>query len=416
MVVAIALGLLARTPAHAAFHFAVIDEFMSGCGANSTVQFVEMRLLSSGQTVVGDTRLTAFSCDGSTVNVLELVPNDIGNGMTGARWVIGSSSFQAASGIAPDFVMSDDDPGIFRDCGMICWGAPGMIPPAPSSWDPTVPSNYVDCVAYGPYTGPLGPGAGAAASDIPNNGSQSLTRSGGSAFDNNFALATPTPTNNAGGVGSLGGCAGFTTTSTAPPGGGSTTSTTTSGGGGTTSTTPGGGSTSTTTSGGGGTTSTTTGPALRGGGSLKTDCFAEWRVAGATGTTPVVTCTDNDPTCDSSPTAGCVIRTQLCFNDAAASIYGGKCTVSPVTTFALGGNADAATAEAVADALLGLPGAAGSTFSPPLSALTCTGPIDLTVPLRVKGTKIKKGSLTIKSTTTAGKKDKDKLKLVCVPS
>jgi hypothetical protein len=391
-----ALVLLSRTPAHAAFHFAVIDEFMSGCGADSTVQFVEMRLLSSGQTVVADTRLTAFSCDGSVTNVLRLVPNDITNGMTGARWVIGSSSFQAASGIAPDFVMSDEDPGIFRDCGMICWGAPGMIPPAPASWDPTVPSNYVDCVAYGPYTGPLGPGAGAPASDIPNNGSQSLTRAGGSAFDNNFALATPTPTNNAGSVGTLGGCAGFTTTSTAPPGGGSTTSTTTSGGG--------------------ATTSTTTGPALRGGGSPKTDCFAEWRVAGATGTTPVVTCTDNDPTCDSSPTAGCLIRAQLCFNDAAASVYGGKCTASPVTAFALGGNPDAATAGAVAAALLGLPGAAGSTFSPPLAALTCTGPIELTVPLRVKGTKIKKGSLTIKSTATAGKKDKDKLKLVCVPS
>lgn len=395
-VVAMTLVLLASMPAHAVFHFAVIDEFMSGCGSNSTVQFVEMRLLSSGQTVVADTRLTAFSCDGSVANVLRLVPNDITNGMTGARWVIGSASFQAASGIVPDVVMSDDDPGIFRDCGMICWGAPGMSPPAPGSWDPSIPGNYVDCVAYGPYTGPLGPGAGAAVSSIPNNGSQSLARSGGSAFDNNFALATPSPTNNAGSVGTLGGCAGFTTTSTAPPGGGSTTSTTTSGGG--------------------GTTSTTTGPALRGGGPAKTDCFAEWRVAGATATTPVVTCTDNDPTCDSSTTAGCVIRTQLCFNDAAASVYGGKCTAAPVTSFTLAGNPDANTAGAVASALTGIPGAAGSSFSPPLSALTCTGSIDLTVPLKVKGTKIKKGSLTIKSITTAGKKDKDKLKLVCVPA
>ena len=59
-----------------------------------------------------------------------------------------------------------------------------------------------------------------------------------------------------------------------------------------------------------------------------------------------MTCTDNDPTCDSNPTAGCVIRAQLCFNDAAASVYGGKCTASPVTAFALGGNPDAATVEA----------------------------------------------------------------------
>jgi len=128
-----------------------------------------------------------------------------------------------------------------------------------------------------------------------------------------------------------------------------------------------------------------------------------------------VTCKDNDPTCDSSATAGCVVRAQLCFNDAAASIYGGKCTASPVTAFTLGGKVDASAAGAIANALTGLPGAAGSSFSPALSALTCTEPIDFTVPLRVKGTRIKKGALAIKSVAIAGKKDKDKLKLVCVP-
>lgn len=397
MVVAMMLVLLTGMPAGALFHFAVIDEVMSGCGSDPTVQFVEIRLLSSGQTQVQKTRLTAFSCDGSVANVIDVVSGNLTNGMSGARWIIGSPGFQAASGIAPDFVMDDADPGIFPNCGMICWGSPGTTEaPDPATWDHTTPSNYIDCVAYGPYTGTLGTGAGPILTSVPNNGSQSLTRSGGSAFDNNFALATPSPTNNAGSPGSLGGCAGFTTTSTAPPSGGSTTSTTTSGGG--------------------TTTSTTTGPALRGGGSAKTDCFAEWRVAGATATTPVVTCTDNDPTCDSSSTAGCVIRTQICFNDAAASVYGGKCTAAPVTSFTLAGNPDANTAGAVASALTGIPGAAGSSFSPPLSALTCTGSIDLTVPLKVKGTKIKKGSLTIKSITTAGKKDKDKLKLVCVPA
>jgi hypothetical protein len=38
---------------------------------------------------------------------------------------------------------------------MVCWGAPGIVPPSdPGSWDHTVPANYVDCVAYGSYTGP----------------------------------------------------------------------------------------------------------------------------------------------------------------------------------------------------------------------------------------------------------------------
>jgi cysteine-rich repeat protein len=40
------------------------------------------------------------------------------------------------------------------DGGMVCWGAPGISPPDPSTWDRTVFNNYVDCVAYGTYAGP----------------------------------------------------------------------------------------------------------------------------------------------------------------------------------------------------------------------------------------------------------------------
>ena len=400
------LVLLASLPAGAAFHFAVIDEVMSGCGADPSVQFVEMRMFFGGQTVVHGTRLTAFSCDGSTVNVLKLVgPGDLGNGMSGARWIIGSPNFQAAAGIVPDFVMSDANPGIFRDCGQVCWGSPvegdNTPPDDPGSWNQDVPTNYIDCVAYGPYTGPVVPGAGTLLTNTPNNdGTKSLTRSGDTAFDNNFALAVPTPTNNAGAIGSLAACGGFTTTSTSLPGGGSTTSTTTSGGGGST-------------------TSTTTGPALLGGGAAKTDCLAEWRVAGATGTAPVVRCTDNDTTCDQSPAPGCVVRAQLCFNDAAAAIYAGKCTPAPVTAFALAGAPDAQNGAAVAAALLQLPGAqsilGGVSFTPALITPACTGSLDLEVPLKVKGTKIKKGARALKSVATADKRDKDKLKILCIP-
>jgi hypothetical protein len=397
---AVLAAVLAGGPARAAFHFAVIDEFMSGCGADPTMQYVEIRMLASGQTVVGDTRLAAFSCDGSVVNRLLLVPDDLGgSGGAGVRWIIGSPSFQAAAGIAPDFVMSDADPGIFPSCGQICWGAPGMFPPDPSLWDPTNPANYVDCVAYGPYTGPLHPSAGDPLGILPSTGSQSLTRAGNTAFDNDFVLAAPTPTNLAGQMGDLSECTPLTTT------------TTTSGGGG-------GSTTSTTTSGGGSTTSTTVGPALSGGGA-KTDCFGEWRVAGATGTKPTVRCTDNDASCDTSPAAGCVVRAQLCFNDAQQAIYRGRCTPAPVTAFGLIGNPDAANAAAVGTALAALPGAqvaaGGVTFASPPSGLVCTGAIDLTVPLRVRGTKTKKGAVLLKSVTTAGKRDKDKLKLLCIP-
>ena len=58
---------------------------------------------------------------------------------------------------------------------------------------------------------------------------------------------------------------------------------------------------------------------------------------------------------------------------------------------------------------------AGVSFAPPLATLTCSGPIDLEVPLRAKGTKVKKGVRALRSLTTADKRDKDKLKILCIP-
>jgi hypothetical protein len=73
----------------------------------------------------------------------------------------------------------------------------------------------------------------------------------------------------------------------------------------------------------------------------------------------------------------------------------------------------------VTAAVQALPGAqaadGGTSFTPPIGALTCTSPIELEVPLRVKGTKTKKGVRALKTVTAADKRDKDKLKILCVP-
>jgi hypothetical protein len=381
-VVAITLVLATAIPARANFHLAVIDEVMAGCGADPAMQFVEIRMTSNDQNFVGGSTLTAFNCDGSEPRrTLLAIPagKTVSNTMAGGRWIMASSSFQAASGIAPDFVITN--PGIFPDCGQVCWGKPS---------NPDTTNAYVDCVAYGPYTGPPAP-QGSPVSSIPNNGTQSLTRTGGGS--NTFALAAPTPTNAMGQQSNLSACPLTTTTSIVPS---STTSTTTSGG-----------------------TGTTIGPALLGGGAAKTDCFAGWHVVGASTTAPAVRCTDNDPSCDLNPEPGCRVSVSLCFDDAAEAIYGGKCSASPVTAFALTGTPDPQNAAAVTAAVQALPGAqaadGGTSFTPPIGALTCTSPIELEVPLRVKGTKTKKGVRALKSLTTADKRDKDKLKILCIP-
>ena len=192
----------------AAFHVSAIDEVMSGLNTDPTAQYVEIKMLADGQSFDAHTRLTAFSCDGSMINVLLEVPGNICNGGAGLRWSMGTASWAAATSVRPDFSFP---PGIFAPCGQICWGAPGIVPPDPSTWDSTNPDNYVDCVAYGGYTGPRQT-SDAAASTLPaGNGTMSLQRMSDTHNDQaDFALAARTPDNN--------GCS--TTTTTIPQSGG----------------------------------------------------------------------------------------------------------------------------------------------------------------------------------------------------
>src|SRR5207249_4280569 len=54
--VALLLALLMPVPAWAVFHVSVIDEFMSGVGGDSTVQYVEIRMLLGSQNQVARTK------------------------------------------------------------------------------------------------------------------------------------------------------------------------------------------------------------------------------------------------------------------------------------------------------------------------------------------------------------------------
>ena len=212
-VVSVALLLLhdPEEPVLAAHHIAEISEVMSGFAGDSDVQFVEVDQLASYQSFVTNTRLTAFNPDGSLAGVLlDPVGGDVS--LTGDKWIMGTAAFETASGINADFVFS---PGILPAAGMVCWGAPDVSAPLPNTWAASDPANYVDCVSYGgaAFTGtnPMSPNpAGSGAGD----GTLSLTRSTSSTGkitnpwrnsddDLDFKLAVPSPTNDAGQVGSL---------------------------------------------------------------------------------------------------------------------------------------------------------------------------------------------------------------------
>ena len=232
----IALILLGPGRSEASYHLAHISEVMSGVTGDPSVQYVEIRMDSGFQNLVGNTRLTAFDCAGATATVLLTIPSptapggSVPNQGAGRHWMMGTSSLAARTtpSVTPDFTFP---PGIPAACGMVCWGGP--VDPVtgfskdPSTWDATDPNNYVDCVAYGAYAGPQKTDADSPASAIPGEGVHSLVRQ--TTASNDFALACPTPTNNGpsdGGTevtGSFAACTEPTTTTTLPP----TTTTTT---------------------------------------------------------------------------------------------------------------------------------------------------------------------------------------------
>lgn len=226
--------LITPAPSRALFHLAHISEMISGVNGDPSVQYVEIRMNNAFmQNAVGNTRLTAFNCDGTSSSVLLLVPSNVTQFGLDARWLMATTNFAAAAGITPDFTWNPAVSGsIDPTCGMVCWGAPGFIPPAPGNWSATDQNNYVDCVGYGGYTGPTKtsihdgtPTSGTPTTLNAGNGTSSLTRIGFAGNNTaDFMLAAPTPTNNVGMTGFGSGTTtttltgASTTTTTAAPG------------------------------------------------------------------------------------------------------------------------------------------------------------------------------------------------------
>lgn len=197
-----------------AHHLAEISEVMVGFNGDPRVQYVEINQRSAGQNIVMNSVLSAFGASGAFLGVVLVVPGNVPSSGDGSRWIMGTSEFENASGMQADF---EFPAGLLpAPAGMVCWGSPGLVPPPPSSWDPSNPNNYVDCVAYGSYPGfvPSAP----ASSLPPGDCERSLTRVVPATFDaftppsdtwadgsnaSDLALASPSPTNNAGQTGSL---------------------------------------------------------------------------------------------------------------------------------------------------------------------------------------------------------------------
>jgi hypothetical protein len=174
-------------------------------------------------------------------------------------------------------------------------------------------------------------------------------------------------------------------------------------------------------------------PAVPGGGSRTTDCIGEVAVMNPTNN-PFLdnrglvsknqVCTDGDPACDADRTAdgACTFRVAICFNQTDASLP--ACTPTNVSAFKLNApkpvSNDAETAangQALAAALVALGGAQGGTKQnefafAPFATAQCTALTGQVVTVKPSGV----GRRVIRGLTTtgAGTKDRDSVKLRCL--
>jgi cysteine-rich repeat protein len=163
---------------------------------------------------------------------------------------------------------------------------------------------------------------------------------------------------------------------------------------------------------------------IPGGGSTKTDCLSEWIVRNPSNL-PLVDgkgrmrrtqrCVDDDPACDldGGTPGSCTFRVEAC----TGNTDGPDCAPSTLTSWELTKPSVKSAARhpelaAIRAVFAGVPGALAGPAAPD----TCSAPLDVVVSLRGTAPAYGTGTVTLGATATAGAvRDKDGLKLICVP-
>jgi hypothetical protein len=432
---------------------------------DDTIQFIELRMLAPGQQFLsngggsrGASDLVFDDASGSAGTRRSFVfTHDLALGEQGSRILLATPALAALAGVTPDFVLP---PGMLAPHdGRVCYR---VNPPQASN-----ATGVIDCVAYGKFTGDVGPFGPPTRLTPDNRSLQRVALSGRTADDWASALG-PTPTNDAGVAATLATlcgdglvsqgedcdgqalagktCAslGFATGDLACRechldtsrcsfcGNGAINGKEECDGpdvGGRTCASLGftGGSLECSARCRVSTRSCDPTFFVPGGGPPGLDCLAEWQVTnaagrpGVDGKAPVrQRCRDGDPGCDADTAFGvCAFTVAVCFDrsDARLATGGRACRRAAVESWTLLRPGTGAEDLVAAVALLGASATAGGavTFAPPLDASErCTDPVRVAVPTRGR----RPGSLVLRARTAAAggrPRDADALKLVCVP-
>ncbi len=152
-------AFLTAPRAHASFHFVNVSEVYTN--GDGSVQYVELKVLGAGQTLLASARLVATNADSTQIDILKDFTASY-NWTTNQTMLLATAAFQDTAGFAPDFVIPND---VFFPDGRVGFNR-----------DPAVLGAVViDGVAYGNYTG-ANTGYGTPAAALPTDATFSLTR------------------------------------------------------------------------------------------------------------------------------------------------------------------------------------------------------------------------------------------------
>jgi hypothetical protein len=181
---AMAVGLFVAQgprPAGAVFHLMVIEEVMAGVPGDPNAQYIELRMISSGQNLVSGTTIEVYDATGTLVGSWTF-PANVANGANNARILIATTEAETFWGVTADLTMTP----VIPSTGLVCY------------------EPLVDCVAYGGYSLPNSDAPPTI--NPPGTGTLSLFRtSNTNKSANDFALLCPSPQNNANVIGTWSG-------------------------------------------------------------------------------------------------------------------------------------------------------------------------------------------------------------------
>jgi hypothetical protein len=125
LAVALFTMTLLTNHSRAGFHVMQIEQIIGGINGDTSAQAIQLRMKSSGQTVLGNSKLWAADATGGNRVLLLDLTASVTNGAQGARVLLTSSSFNnlmlagGATGFSPDFTLANTMPSGFLTAGRI---------------------------------------------------------------------------------------------------------------------------------------------------------------------------------------------------------------------------------------------------------------------------------------------------------